>query len=263
MSEQEPPTQTPPAASEPVAKPAEAANAPAPAARRTNKYFPVKPMPRSQQVGLAPVRDKNRMMWILVYAMTALVVGLGYFVTVGLLTNRNFDEPPGPVKLGKPFFDQEDFCKISPPINWVAEDRIEGTTVIFVGPPQKDFRPSIFVCRTNGVGNLEFYLKEYKLKLEHETPTLKWISEKQLKLANRNAVRLEYEYMDDSDKKNPEHQFKMRCVQWVIDDNMVFYRITGSATANTFDKFLPKFEASAETFTIVPPVSGKPKVFQD
>ena len=56
-------------------------------------------------------------------------------------------------------------------------------------------------------------------------------------------------------KKAPKDQKSVttvKTVQYVVDDAPRFYRISGSVREDAFDKYLPRFDASANTFSVLP-----------
>jgi hypothetical protein len=94
---------------------------------------------------------------------------------------------------------------------------------------------------------LTSYLQLHKGRIELQDKTVKWISEDLGESIDGcpQTARLEYECTLEVENVGP---VKVRALQYIMEDKPRFYRVTCFASSSTFEKYLPKFEASVRSF---------------
>jgi len=188
------------------------------------------------------------MMALIITAATALVV-LVAMLAMYLTAN----EPEAAVpKLGAEFTDPIHMSfSIRPPANWVIEDPHDKTNIYLKGPREPGLRPLIIVSLDIAPGSLNSYLQLHKGRIEAEDKSVTWISEDSGESIDGcpNTARLEYECNFEAANKE---QVRVRALQYIMEDKPRFYRVTCFVPASLYEKYLPRFEASARSFRRVP-----------
>lgn len=199
---------------------------------------------RSRGLGKSPL---ERLGWVLVLAATTLVVVLGIFI---LVLQFSFVKPDmGPPALDEAYVSQADNFSIRPPLHWGRSDQYPVASVVIKGPEEHGFSPLIMVALDIAPGRLDAYVKEHKTRLEREERSVQWLSEQEDWIDGCRAMRLEYqtEYQEPDRPKGT-----VRALQYILEDQLRFYRITCFVNAEFYEKYVRKFEASARSFHRTP-----------
>jgi hypothetical protein len=197
------------------------------------------------------------MRWAVLLAGVAAALLLTYMLFVGGLI-RVWTGELGKVSLEKPFTHPRDSYSIQPPRNWTLHDRVPGASLVIKGRMEPGFSPLLIVALEVAPDRLEGYVKEHKSRLQHENPSIAWLSESDDFIQGMRAIRLEYE-CDYQDQGKTE-KVRLKNLQYVIDSRPRFYRITGSVAKPYYERYLDRFEGSARTFqrTPLPQVMPQP-----
>jgi len=190
----------------------------------------------------------DRLGWVLVIAATTLVVILG--LAIFMLDSIHLHQIAGPVVLDKEYDSPTDNFSIRGPINWSKEEEVGGNSLVFKGPVEKGQGPIILVSNEVAPGRLASYVEEHKKRLEHEEPTLKWLSEEDTWIGGVHTIRLEYESQYKPDEDRPA--VGIRVMLYIFDAKPRFYRVMCYAADTCFERYRPKLEACAETFSLKP-----------
>lgn len=228
---------------------AKPATPPAPDGARKphKKWNPSKPDPMSKRLG-----------WILVFVATTCVVVLGLFIFI--FTSISTKPDTGPVALAMPYRNNDDGFTISSPINWTVDDHFNGASVAIKGPQERGMSPLILVAMEIAPGRLKSYLEEHKRRLSHQEESLQWLSEEEITMDGCPAVRLVYE--SDVEIEEGKPKVRVHAVQYIMDDNPRFYRITCFTNASLFERYRAKFEASSNSFKRLPLVTPFPQIIK-
>ena len=201
--------------------------------------------PKKKWVPQQPLAT-NKWVWRLVFGATFLAMLL-LGVIVLLLINTKTEV--GPPKLAEEFRDPVNNYSIHPPVNWWLEDPHDGHNFYIKGPRERGYMPLMMIYVDVAPGHLDSYMKEYVGRLKVEDKTVNVISETREKIDNFDASRLVYSWsMLDSSQTT----VNVKTVQFIVADAPRFYRVTCSVREDLFEQYLPRFEASARSFHVLP-----------
>jgi hypothetical protein len=236
----------------PGAANAPAAAVPSSAVPKATRSLP----PRRIAVPSAGFQLSGRATVALIIAAVVIAVTLAYLVVQ--MTAPIVEA--GPPKLAAEVEAQNINFAMRPPVNWAVEDRHDGFNLYIKGPREPGFSPVIVVSLEIKPGGIETYLREHKGRIAVEDPSVKWLSEEADSLDGcPHTVRLEYECKTTLDDGTA---VSVRALQYIMEDKPRFYRVTCFASAETFEKYLPRFEASARTFKRTPLPKAMPQPIQ-
>lgn len=239
-----------PSAAEPAPLPSAApATVPISTAGEKKPKLTIKPPPKKKWNPPAPSTPLNRLAWKLVFGATILAMLL-LGVIVILLIQTNSPSPNKAPELAEEFRDTaSNSYAIRPPLNWILQDPHDGRNFFIKGPRESGYIPLMIICVDVAPGRLDSYMKEYKGRQQAEDPSIKFDEESTLKVDGFDASRLVYTWTSPNTDGS---QTKVKSVQYIVCDAPRFYRVTCSVREDLFDKYLPRFEASAKTFKILP-----------
>jgi hypothetical protein len=216
--------------------------------------------PRTRKKSVAGKLPVFRTALILIGIAFALV--LAYVVMVnGVIAFWTGSAGDGPPKLDKEFIDSDDNYAISPPKGWTLKDRIPDTSIVIQGPRERAFSPIITVALDIAPGRLASFIDEYKGRMQHQQPGLRWLREEEAWVDGMRAVLLEFEFEFQDSDNAPKKE--LRSLQLVLEDGYRFYRVTGTATTETYSKYAAHFEACARSFRRLPLPKSVPRTFKD
>jgi hypothetical protein len=203
-----------------------------------------------------PSNISNKKMWTLM-ALGSLVFAI-MFVAVSELLMPTVDND-GPVALQKAFADPKNNISIRAPLNWSLKDPHDGANIHIFGPNETGFFPLISMSTEVAAGKLEDYVKEQKDRIKAKDKKVVWIEEEgdPFEVINGcRAYRLVYDVVLESEnEKNEDGTPKMvnvRSLQYIMDRNPRFHRVTCSVRADLYKKYLTRFEACAHSFELLP-----------
>ena len=230
--------------------PATSERTPAGATTDAKPKLAIKPPPRKKWGPPPPASPLSKLAWKLVFGATILAMLL-LGVIIILMVQSNTPKADGPPTLGEEFRDPVNTYAIRPPANWTLQDPHDGRNFYIKGPKERGYIPLMTICLDVAAGRLESYIKEYKGRLQAEDPSIKFVSESTVKIDKDKyqAVRLVYTW---SSPNSDNTVTTVKTVQYVVDDAPRFYRVSGSVREDAFDKYLPRFDASANSFSILP-----------
>jgi hypothetical protein len=138
-------------------------------------------------------------------------------------------------------------ARIQAPMRWSLVQYPGNPNAILQGPKEKGYPPLIEVSVEEAPGDLATYVKEHKARIEVEDKTVKWGAESEATIDGRPASRIEYDW---TSKAEPPliGDVRVRSLQYVIEDKPKFYRISCAVTADAYERYLERFEASAKSF---------------
>jgi len=195
-----------------------------------------------------PKSMTDRLGWVLVIAATTLVVILA--LALFMLDSIQLYQLAGPVVLDKEYVSPTDNFSICGPINWPKEEDVSGNSLVIKGPSEKGQGPVVLVSFDIAPGRLVAYAEEHKKRLEHEDPTLKWLSEEDTWIGGTHVIRLEYECQY---KPNEEQSaVGIRVLVYLYDAKPRFYRVMCYSADTCWERYSQKLEACAETFLLKP-----------
>jgi len=214
---------------------------------------PRKPAPPSF-LGLSPRKTLLLLGAVAVIAGAALVAAIIH--SANQMTNSMSEGSP---KLAAEFEDRANNYTIRPPVGWVIEDRHDGANIFIKGPREMGFPPLIIVSLEIKPGGMEAYLQEHKDRIAFKDKTVKWIGRQESDFIDGcpNTVRLEYECDDELDNGTT---VRVHALQYIMEDKPRFYRVTCFVSPENYEKYLPKFEASARSFKRTPLPKATPQV---
>ena len=190
-----------------------------------------------------------------------IVLGVAAVLGVGLVTAMHYVFQPKPhaPALAREFRDMVNYFAIQAPRNWSIDDRVQETSVFIQGPREPGFRPLMWIVSLPAPGKLPKFLADHKARIKLEEPSVNFTFEDTDSIDGCEAVRLEYEC--DYTETPGAQPFKLKTLQYILKDPTyyIFYKITCSARADTFDEHKALFEASAHTFHRLPLPETKPR----
>ncbi|HYG76190.1 MAG TPA: hypothetical protein VEK08_14390 [Planctomycetota bacterium] len=192
-----------------------------------------------------PPKQLSTGMMVLIIAGAVVLVG----IVAVLAMQIGAPEPEAMVpKLAAEFTDPINSYSIRPPVGWVIEDRHDKSNIFIKGPKEPGLSPFIVSSLDIAPGSLSSYLQLHKGRIEAEEKTVQWISEDTGESIDGcvNTARLEYEC--DFEMSPGSGKFRIRALQYIMEDKPRFYRVTCFVTASLYEKYLPKFEACARSF---------------
>ncbi|MCY3021527.1 MAG: hypothetical protein NTW87_21140 [Planctomycetota bacterium] len=118
------------------------------------------------------------------------------------------------------------------------------------GPREIGFPPLIVVSLHIKPGGIESFLREHKGRITHKDKTVAWMTEESDSIDGcAHTVRLEYECNTEMDDGSA---VRVRALQYIMEDRPRFYTVTCFASPEVFERYLPRFEASARSFRRTP-----------
>lgn len=211
--------------------------------------------PRASRRKWAPPPPSQRKFGIWIVLGLAAVLGLGLVTALHYVFRPRQHAPA----LATEFRDTTNYFAIQAPRNWSIDDRVQEGSVFIQGPREQGFRPLIWIASLPSPGKLPKFAAEHKARMKLEEPSVNFTFEDSDSIDGCEAVRLEYD--SDYSEAPGAPGFKLKTLQFVLKDPTyyVFYKLTCSSRADTFEEHKAAFEASAHTFHRLPLPESKPR----
>lgn len=200
-----------------------------------------------------PPKSSSYAIWIIL----GLAAVLGLLLVTAL--HYVFRPKPHPPALAAEFCDTANYFAIQAPRNWSIDDRVQAGSVFIQAPREPGFRPLIWVASLPSPGKLPKFIADHKARMKLEEPSVNFTFEDTDSIDGCEAVRLEYDC--DYSEAPGTPPFKLKTLQFVLKDPTyyVFYKLTCSSRADTFESHKAQFEASARTFRRLPVPDSNPR----
>ena len=135
-------------------------------------------------------------------------------------------------------------------------DPHDGENIYIQGPVEKRYSPLIHLNMESASGKLEDYVKEQKDRIKAQDKNVEWIKDgEEFDVINGcRAYRLIYDVDLSLEKNNnadgTPNPVKVRTLQFIMDKNPYFYRVSCYVQADLYKKYLDFFDAAAHTFKL-------------